>query len=33
MDEDFLQELAKLNPGLDVEGVLHAQQKDICESK
>ena len=26
MDEDFLHELAKLNPGLDVEGVLRAQQ-------
>lgn len=26
MDKDFLQEIAKLNPGLNVEGILQAQQ-------
>lgn len=28
MDKDFLQELAKLNPGLDIEGVLKLQQEE-----
>ena len=31
MDEDFLQEIAKLNPGLNVEGILRAQLGDISK--
>lgn len=29
MDRDFLQELAKSNPGLDIEGILHDQDEDM----
>ena len=29
MDSDFLQELAKSNPGLDIEGILRDQQEEM----
>ena len=29
MDRDFLEELAKYNPGLDIDGVLHDQLEDM----